>query len=111
MDWVDTLGFLERMKFGQALGGDLSFSRSSWDINATLAANGITDPDGLIAYFDNLLFDNKLPDVRKSVLLKFANTDDQGNSSPFSSLSSTAKTQRLRDLTGLILASPEFHYQ
>jgi hypothetical protein len=110
-EWIDTLGLLSRTKFNQALGKDLAYSRSTWDIAATLSANGITTPEQLIAYFDNLLFANKLPAVRKVVFLDFANTDDLGNPSPFSSLSATQKTTRLRDLTGLILSTPEFQYQ
>jgi uncharacterized protein (DUF1800 family) len=109
--WIDTLGLLSRTKFNQALGKDLSYSRSLWDINATLTANGITTPEGLIAYFDNLLFANKLPEVRKTVFLDFANTNANGAASPFSSLSSAQKTVRLRELTGLILSTPEFQFQ
>jgi hypothetical protein len=109
--WVDTLGLLSRTKFNQALGKDLSHSRSLWDINATLSANGITTPEGLIDYFDTLLFANALPAVRKTVLLDYANTDAFGLASPFASLSSAQKTARLRDLTGLILSTPEFQLQ
>jgi hypothetical protein len=109
--WVDTLGLLSRTKFNQALGKDLSHSRSVWDINATLTANGITTPEGLIDYFDNLLFANRLPQIRRTVLLDYANTDDLGNPSPYASLSTNQKTARLRDLTGLILSTPEFQFQ
>ena len=110
-DWIDTLGLLERMKFSQSLGIDNSYSYSSWDIDATLAANGIATVEDFTSYFDNLIFDNKLPDERLSVFLKFANTNDTGGTSNFDSLSPAAKVTRLRDLTGLILSAPEFQFQ
>lgn len=110
-EWVDTLGLLSRTKFNQALGKDLSYSRSSWDIDATLSANGITTPEELVDYFDNFLFANKLPTARRAVFLDYANTNDAGDASPFANLSSSQKTARLRDLTGLILSTPEFQLQ
>lgn len=110
-DWMDTLGLLERMKFGQALGLNNSFSRSEWDIAVTLSANGIATPADLIDHFDTLLFDGTLTLSRRSVLLDFANTDASGETSPFEDLGSAAQATRLRELTGLILATPEFQYQ
>jgi hypothetical protein len=109
--WTDTLGFLERMKFSQGIGGDLAHSRGSWDITAFLAANSIATPEDLIDYFNNLLFANKLSAVRRTVLLDYANTDDTGSASPFSGLSPAAQANRLRDLTALILSAPEFQLQ
>lgn len=109
--WTDTLGLLERMKLAQALGLNSSYSYSNWDIDATLAANSITTAEGLIDHFDHLLFNDRLLPQRRSVLLRFANTDASGALSEFSTLSSSAKTRRLRELTGLILATPEFQYQ
>jgi len=110
-DWMNTLNLLERMKFSQALGLNDSFSRSDWDIGATLSANGISTPGELIDYFDALLFDGTLGMARRSVLLEFAGSDETGAPSPFENLAPAAQTMRLRELTGLILATPEFQYQ
>jgi hypothetical protein len=111
VDWMDTLGLLERMKFSQSLGLNDSFSRSDWDIEGMLAANTIATPGDLIDYFDGLLFDGALGMARRSVLLDFAGTDETGAESPFESLGGSDRITRLRELTGLILAAPEFQYQ
>ncbi len=111
IEWVDTLGLLSRTKFNQGLSNDLSFSRSDWDIAGMLSANGIQDPEELIDYFDNLLFANRLPAARRVVFVDFANTDNAGNPSPFDSLPASQRTNRLRELTGLILSTPEFQFQ
>lgn len=111
VDWMDTLNLLERMKFSQSLGLNDSFSRSDWDIDAMLSANGISTPDELIDYFEALLFDGTLGMVRRSVLIEFAGSDETGALSPFENLAPAAQTTRLRELTGLILATPEFQYQ
>lgn len=109
--WIDTLGLLSRTRFNQALGLDNNHSRSDWDIDATLDANGIRTPEALIDYFDNLLFFNELPEARRSVLLDYANTDETGALSRYTTLTGAQKRQRLRDLTGLILSTPEFQFQ
>lgn len=111
VEWIDTLGLLSRMRFNQGLSRNLTYSRGLWDIGALLAANTIQSPEELIDYFDNLLFANRVPQVRRSVFLDFANTSDDGSPSPFASLSSAQKSLRLRDLAALILSSPEFQYQ
>jgi hypothetical protein len=110
-EWIDTLGLLERMKFGQALGIDDPFSLSAWDIETMLANYAIGTPGDLIDHFDSLLFGGTLSQKRRSVLLDYANTNDSGAPSPFDALGPIDKVARLRQLTGLILATPEFQYQ
>jgi len=112
IDWSDTLGLLERMKFSQSLSDSSSFSRGTWDIDAFLAESTLVTPEEVIAHLDNVLFNNKLGAVRYGVLLDFANTDDTGAASPFADLTSdNQRRNRLRDLTGLILSAPEFQFQ
>ena len=119
VEWVDTLGLLSRTRFNQGLGKSEPYSAADWDIDATLTANNIQTPEELIDYFDNLLFSNRLPEIRRAVFLDFANTiasvDGNGtvtySSSPFGSLSPAQKITRLRELTGLILSTPEFQFQ
>jgi hypothetical protein len=57
------------------------------------------------------LFGGKLSQERRDVFLDFANTDDTGAASSFDSLGPIDKVARLRQLTGLLLATPEFQYQ
>jgi hypothetical protein len=111
IDWVDTLTLLERMSFAQALGSNLGFSNSRWDIDATMSLNGLTDPAGLIDYFDVLLFSSSLRADRKALLLDFANTNDDGQPSPWENQTVNTKRARLQGMTGLLLALPEFQYQ
>ena len=111
IDWSDTLGLLERMKFSQALSDSSSFSRGTWDIDSFLTNFTLLTPDDVIDHFDDVLFNQKLGAVRRAVFIEFANTDDTGAASPFSGLSANQQRNRLRDLTGLILSAPEFQFQ
>ena len=111
IDWSDTFGLLERLKLAQGLADNLSHSRGDWDIDAFLNEFTILTPDDMIDHFDSILFDNKLGTVRRSVMLDYANTDDNGAASPFTGLTSNAQSNRLRDLAAIILSAPEFQFQ
>ena len=109
--WSDTQGLLERMKFAQGLSEDLSYSYGDWDINAWMAANTLTTPQEVIDHFNTYIFGGTLSAERQAVFTTFANTDDNGGSSPFTSLSSGQQETRLRRMTSLVLSAPEFQYQ
>ena len=111
VDWSDTLGLLERMKFAQGLSDNRSHSRGAWDIGTYLSESNLFSPEDLIDHIDALVFGGSLGTVRRSVLLEFANTDDTGDSSPFTGLNSNQRNNRLRELTALILSAPEFQFQ
>jgi hypothetical protein len=116
--WVDTLSLLERMRFCQATASNASFGATTWDALDFLADNGLGStpaaPDeiaNLIDHFDRTVFLGTLTEERRAVILDFANTDNAGNPSPFAGLSGAGRRQRLEETVGLILATPEFHYQ
>ena len=109
--WSDTLGLLERLKLSQALADNNSFARGNWDVDAFITKFTILTPEDLIDQLDAVVFNNSLGTVRRSVMLDFANTDDSGAPDPFSGLSASQQANRLRDLAGLILSSPEFQFQ
>ncbi|CAN5417583.1 hypothetical protein BH23VER1_BH23VER1_18450 [soil metagenome] len=67
--------------------------------------------DELVDYFDDFLFQGSLAAERRAIILAFANSDDNGNPSPAGDLTGNSRTQRLEQTVGLILASPEFHFQ
>ena len=109
--WSDTLGLLERLKHAQGLASNSSRSRGDWDINSFLGQHTILTPEDLIDHLDEQVFNNSLGPVRRSVMLEYANTNDAGDPSPFSNLSSSQQANRLRDLAALILSTPEFQFQ
>jgi hypothetical protein len=109
--WSDTLGLLERLKLAQGLADNSSYSRGDWDIDAFLSEFSILTPEDLIDHLDTIVFSNNLGIVRRSVMLDFANTDDTGAPDPFSELNASQQANRLRDLAGLILSTPEFQFQ
>jgi len=111
-DWADTLGFLERMRFCQNISSNNGNTSSSWDIDQVMADNGLGTPEDLIEFFNGLLFQGRLNDERKAVVLNFVNTDNDGDPSPFENITNAnTRRNRLQSMVGLLLASPEFHFQ
>lgn len=109
--WMDTQGLLERIKFGQSLTRGLSRSAADWDSTAFFQSKGLQDPDAVVSHFDRFYFQGNLHRDHRAVLLDFANTDEACKPSPWTLQNNSTKRNRLRDLTALLLASPEFQFQ
>ncbi len=108
-DWIDTGTLLGRLQFAQSLSSD-RITNIRWDAMAWARANQITTVDSVIDHFDRLLFQGGLSAANRRVLLTFATTDDNGNPLPFDPARTDYAT-RLRELVGLILSLPQWHYQ
>ncbi len=119
IDWINTLGFLERMRFAQDLGDNSFGSFASWPAADFALLPESQTPDALIAHFDTLIFAGTLSPETKARLKTFANTlyteQDDGTitsePSPYEALRSSSRRARLRETVGLILSLPEFHLQ
>ena len=109
--WMDTQGLLERIKFGQALTRGLNRSGASWDTASFLKENTLTSPQDVIDHFNRFYFQDHLTKENQAILLDYVNTDTACLPSLWSAQSAAMKRNRLRDLIGLILASPDFQFQ
>ncbi|MBL9127426.1 MAG: DUF1800 family protein [Verrucomicrobiales bacterium] len=108
-DWIDTGTMLERIQFAQALPTE-RLTSVKWDALAWARANGITGADSVIAYFNRLLFNDAMAESNKRILVQFATTDEAGNPLPFEP-SRADYAARLRELVGMILSMPQWHFQ
>ena len=98
-----------------------SSSGSGWGVMGARAAHELADRSGRIAT-RSAASTRKRPLARLFVSLCIPvlsagdcppddPPDDLGDPSPFDQLSSNQKVNRLRELTGLILSTPEFQFQ
>ncbi len=109
--WTDTQSLLERMKYSQALAGNMGYAYGEWDVAATLEGYSLATGEEILDHFEEFLFQGDLPPERRAVLEEFMNTDNDGNPSPIDSLSGNARLNRVEELLGLILSAPEFQFQ
>lgn len=107
--WIDTGTLLSRIQFAEALTGDRVAS-VRWDAVAWTKANNAATPEAIIDYFNQLLFHGKLTTANRELLIRFATTDDAGNPLPFAPARADYAT-RVRELVGMILSMPQWHYQ
>jgi hypothetical protein len=108
-DWVDTAGLLERVKFVQRLAGNLD-SAVAFDVNAFV--DGLSDRSaaGIVAHFNDRLFDGHLTAAEQALLIRFATTDDLGQPLPLDP-ARTDYPRRVGELISLILAMPQWQRQ
>ncbi len=109
IDWIDTGSMLERIKFAQAL-SENRVSNVSWDVASFVSANRLSTPDSIVDYFDRLLHAGKMAPSNRHLLIEFATTDEQGNPLPLDPARSDYE-RRVRELVGLVLSMPQWHYQ
>ncbi len=108
-DWIDTGTLLERIQFAQALPAD-RITGVKWDALTWARNHGITTAEAAIDYFDHLLFHDSMSAANKDILVRFATTDADGNPLPFDPARSDFAA-RLRELVGMILSMPQWHFQ
>ncbi|MCI0536061.1 MAG: DUF1800 domain-containing protein, partial [Verrucomicrobiales bacterium] len=109
VDWIDTGTMLERIKFAQAL-SENRISGIGWDVARFINANQLTTADSIVDYFDRLLHAGKMAASNRRLLIEFATTDEQGRPLPLDPARSDYQ-RRVRELVGLILSMPQWHYQ
>jgi hypothetical protein len=107
--WIDTGTMLSRIKFAQSLASD-RVSSVHWDFAAWRTAHNISSAESIVDYFNNLLFQGKMDAANRALLIKFASTDDAGAPLPLDPQKSDYEA-RVRELVGLILSMPQWHYQ
>jgi uncharacterized protein (DUF1800 family) len=108
-DWIDTGTLLSRIKFAQDLSAD-RVEDVSWNLPAWATANNLASAESIVDYFDRLLFQGSMAPSNRSLLIEFVTTDDRGNPLPLSPQRNDYG-RRVRELIGLILSMPQWHYQ
>jgi hypothetical protein len=110
-DWVNTGAMLERLNFATRLTkhNNNDYLRS-WSIRRYLRLHNIETADEIIDHFDQLLFNGALPEDTRDLILNFARTAANGRRIVLNPERSDY-LQRVGELIGLILATPEMHYQ
>lgn len=108
-DWIDTGTILERIQFAQALPTE-RLTGIKWDALAWARTNNLNTAESVVEYFNRLLFQNSMAASNKQVLIDFATTDDAGKPLPFDP-ARTDYAARLRELVGMILSMPQWHFQ
>jgi len=109
VDWIDTGTMLERIKFSQAL-SENRVNNVTWDVAGFVNANGLSTAESIVDYFNRLLHAGKMAPSNRSLLIGFATTDEQGNPLALTPARNDYQ-RRVRELIGLILSMPQWHYQ
>ncbi len=110
-DWIDTGTMLERVQFSRNLALSSNYSGTRWNFINVIRDNNLETGEDIIDYFDELLFQGTLSDGSKTLLLEFVNTNQLGN---FEELDPTRRNnfqKRVKELLGLVLSLPEWHFQ
>ena len=108
-DWIDTSSMLARIEFVTELAEDDS-AGSSWDIASLLGADGET-PERIVARFDELLFQGTLSQATRDLLVGYLATDEDGRPKPLDPTAPEDYERRVREVVGLMLSLPQWHYQ
>lgn len=109
LDWMDTGSLLARVRFVQRLAGNLD-AAMSWNVEGWLAGLEDRSADGVVSYFDGLLYGGNLLPSQRDLLVRFATTDDLGRPLPFDPARADYR-RRVQDLVALLLALPQAHLQ
>jgi hypothetical protein len=110
-DWVNTGAMLERLNFATRLTrhNNNDYLRS-WSIRRYLRLHDIETAEEIINHFDQLLFNGAMPEDTRELILDFARTAANGRRTVLSP-ERNDYLPRVGELIGLILATPEMHYQ
>ena len=111
MDWIDTGSMLERVRFSQSLAQSSNFSGTQWDFIKVIRDQKLESGEDIIDHFDELLFQGTLSDSSKAILLEFINTNLQGETEELDPARRNNFQNRVKELLGLILSLPEWHFQ
>lgn len=109
-DWIDTASMLERIEFANAL-AENGNADTTWETGSFLEAWNLTEPEQIIDFFDEMLYQRTLSDANRSLLLQYLTTDDTGQPEPLDPSNTNEFQRRVQDLVGLMLSLPQWHFQ
>jgi len=109
-DWISTASMLERIDFVR----DLSQNRRAdyhWDALLFMDERNLETTLQIVAYFDELLYQNMLPEANRSLLLDYLTTNSDGVPMRLNRLNPQAFKDRVEKFVGLLLSMPQWNFQ
>lgn len=108
-DWMDTGSLLERIRFVQELAGN-SYPSMTWDVDAFIRGLSDKSASGIVDHFNALLYRGGMTPAQRDLILRYANSDDQGNPLALDPARGDYR-RRVQELVSLILSMPQWHSQ
>jgi hypothetical protein len=109
-DWIDTASMLERIEFVNALAENRS-GDFAWNSLGLLDAGDIDTPEGVVDFFDEILFQGTLPEANRNLLLEYLTTDEGGQPRALERADEEDFRHRVEELVGLMLSLPQWNFQ
>ena len=101
---------LERIDFVR----DLAQNRKTnyyWDSLLFLDERNIEFPVQIVDFFDELLFQNTLPQANRNLLLDYLNTNSDGASERLYRMNPQDFKDRVEEFVSLMLSMPQWNFQ
>ena len=109
-DWIDTASMLRRIEFVNELAENRN-SAYAWDVAAFLDGWNLRTPDKIVAFFDESFYQKTLSEDNRNLLLQYLATDENGAPKALDPADEEDFQRRVRELVGLMLSLPQWHYQ
>ena len=93
---------------------DTNFSTNVSDLEdaaAFLDGWNLQTPDDIVAFFDEVFYQRTLPEDNRNLLLQYLTTDENGDPKPLDPADAEDFQRGVRELVGLMLSLPQWHYQ
>ena len=110
LDWIDTASMLERIDFVR----DLAQNRKAdpyWDALLFMDERNLETTLQIVAYFDELLYQNTLPEANRSLLLDYLARDSDGVPLRLNRLDPQDFKERVEEFVALLLSMPQWNFQ
>ncbi len=110
LDWIGTASMLERIDFVL----DLAQNRKSdyyWDALLFMDERNLETTLQIVAYFDELLYQNMLPEANRSLLLDYLATNSDGVTLRLDRMDPEDFKDRVEEFVGLLLSMPQWNFQ
>jgi hypothetical protein len=101
---------LERIEFVNALAENRS-GDFAWNSLGLLDAGDIDTPEGVVDFFDEILFQGTLPEANRNLLLEYLTTDEGGQPRALERADEEDFRHRVEELVGLMLSLPQWNFQ
>ncbi len=109
ISWADTAQFHQRVEFNRRLSKNED-DDFTWDTRGFLDRHGIATADEIVDFFATVMFHGTLSPANRNLLIEFVTTDEEGTPRPL--VPGRAEYfRRVEDLVGLLLSSPQWHFQ
>ena len=109
-DWIDTASMLSRIEFVRELAENRR-NAYLWDAAAFLNDVYPRTPDRIVEALDEILFQGTLSEETRNLCVEYLSTGESGEPKPLNPRHAEAFERRVRELVGLMLSLPQWHYQ